>query len=126
MAGFDDAFGGALSPESLALLTDMIDEQAAAGAIETVTAGALSVSTRTSLVSVTGTQAYTLADGIREGQVKKIRVIVAATTPDGTLTPATFADGTSLDLDAVNEYVELEWHSPDGWHVVDIDGATIT
>jgi len=53
-------------------------------------------------------------------------VIVAASTPDGTLTPATFADGTSIDLDAVNEEVELEYHASGGWRVVHIAGATIT
>jgi hypothetical protein len=94
--------------------------------IETVTTGALSLFTRTSLISVTGTQAYTLANGLYEGQRKTLRVIVAASTPDGTLTPATFADGTSIDLDAVNECVELEYHDTGGWRVVAIAGATIT
>jgi len=96
------------------------------GAIETVTSGALDPGKRTTLVSCTGTVAYTLADGTIEGQRKTIRVIVAASTPDGTLTPATFADGTSIDLDAVNEEVELEYHASGGWRVVHIAGATIT
>ncbi|MFH0902761.1 MAG: hypothetical protein V2A73_19190, partial [Pseudomonadota bacterium] len=92
-------------------------------AIETVTSGALSVATPTSLVSVTGTQAYTLAAGSFEGQRKSIRVTVAASTPVGTLTPAAFADGTSISLDAVNEAVELEYHATGGWRVVAIIGA---
>lgn len=102
-----------------------VSEQQYVG-IETVTSGALSLYTRTSLISVTGTQAYTLANGTFEGQRKSLRVTVAASTPDGTLTPATFADGTSIDLDAVNEAVELEYHDTGGWRVVHITGATIT
>jgi hypothetical protein len=93
--------------------------------IETVTAGALSLYARTSLISVTGTQAYTLPKGTHEGQRKSVRVTVAASTPDGTLTPAAFADGTSLDLDAVGESAELEWHDAGGWRLVNLTGATI-
>jgi hypothetical protein len=92
--------------------------------METVTAGALDPMQRTSLISVTGAQSYTLADGRYLGQRKNIRVTVAATSPDGTLTPATFADGTSIDLDAVNEAAELEWTSS-GWRIISIVGATI-
>jgi hypothetical protein len=104
-----------------------LQEQTADGeSIETVTSGALSLLARTSLISVTDTAAYTIGDGWIEGQRKSLRVTVAGGTPDGTLTPATFADGTSLDLDAVNESVELEWHQADGWNVVHIVGATIT
>lgn len=108
-------------------ISGLIQEQDADGtSIEAVTSGALSLLHRTSLISVTGTVAYTLPDGWFEGQRKSLRVTVAAGTPDGTLTPATFADGTSLDLDAVNESVELEWHADGGWRVVHIVGATIT
>lgn len=94
-------------------------------AIETVTTGAISVLTRTSLISVTGTVAYTLADGIFEGQRKSIRCSVAATTPDGTITPTTLAAGTTLDMDAVNESYELEWHAAAGWDVVHLIGGAI-
>lgn len=93
--------------------------------IETVASGAISVLTRTSLISVTGTVAYTLADGLFEGQRKTLRCIVAASTPDGTITPATLADGTSLDMDAVNESYELEWHATGGWRVVHLIGGAI-
>ena len=105
---------------------DVATMQALITGVETVTSGALSLLTRTSLISVTGTQLYTLADGLYEGQRKTLRVIVAASTPNGTLTPATFADGTSIDLDTVNESVELEWHDTGGWRVVHIITATIT
>jgi hypothetical protein len=93
---------------------------------ELVTSGALSLLTRTSRISVTGTAAYTLAAGLYEGQRKSIIVDVAASTPDGTLTPAVFAQGTSIDLDAVNESCELEYHDADGWNLINIVGATVT
>ena len=88
--------------------------------IETVASGAISIYTRTTLISVTGTAAYTLADGVREGQRKNLMCSVAASTPDGTVTPATFADGTNIDFDAVHESCELEWHATGGWRVVHI------
>lgn len=126
MANLRDALSGALSAEVISNLEAMVDKHQSEQGVETVTAGALSLSTRTSLVSVTSTKAYTLADGTYEGQRKSIYVTVAASTPDGTLTPATFADGTSIDLDAVSESVELEWHASGGWQVLSLVGATIT
>ena len=94
--------------------------------IETVTSGAVPLNRRTVLFSVTGTVGFTLADGLFEGQRISGRCITAASTPNGTLTPTTFADGTSIDIDAVNESFELEWHQIGGWRVVYIIGSTIT
>ena len=125
MAGFADALRGQISAELLSELTQMVDREKVEQGIETVTSGALSLGVVTSLISVTGTQAYTLADGSFEGQRKVLRVIVAASTPDGTLTPANFADGTSIDLDAVDEQVELQWTGSD-WRVIRISGATVS
>jgi hypothetical protein len=93
--------------------------------IETVTTGALSLFARTSLISVTGTKAYTLANGFYAGQRKGVIVTVAASTPDGTLTPAAFADGTSLDLDAVLECCELIWTGAN-WRILSSSGLTVT
>lgn len=126
MATLSDAFRGALSVEELTRLQDAIDRLNEESSIETVTTGALSLASRVTLVSVTGTIGYTLVDGTREGQRKEYRVIVAASTPVGTLTPDTFADGTSLSLDAVDETATLEWHAVGGWRVVAITGSTIT
>lgn len=124
-----DAFRGLLSPEELTRLTTSLGvterDTLAGSAIETVTSGALSVVTRTSLVSVTGTQAYTLADGTYAGQRKTLKCSVAASTPAGTVTPAHMTGGTSILLDAVTEWVELEWHTG-GWVVVALVGATIS
>jgi len=86
---------------------------------ETVTTGAISLFTRTSLISITGTQAYTLAAGRYEGQRKTLVVSVSASTPAGTVTPATYVDGTNFHLSEVGEQVELEYHDADGWKLLD-------
>lgn len=86
--------------------------------IETVTTGALSLYTRTSLLSVTGTVAYTLAAGLFEGQRKTVYCSVAASTPAGTITPSLLAGGTTLAFGAVSDMAELEWHDATGWNVV--------
>lgn len=124
MASIADAFRG-LSPEDLQRLLDMVDAYTSSGEVETVTVGALSLNTVVSFIEVDGTKAYTLADGLREGQVKKVRVELAANTPNGTLTPDNFVNGTSVDLDAVNEYIELVW-TADGWVYTVLLGTTVT
>jgi hypothetical protein len=97
----------------------------AVSALETLdAAGAVSVYTRTTRLEVTGTMAFTLADGRYEGQRKSLYCTVAASTPVGTLTPANFADGTTITFDAVDEQIELEWHSG-GWIVCHVEGATV-
>lgn len=92
----------------------------------TVTTGAIDPDVAATRITVDSTQAYTLADGTTEGQRIMLSVLAATSTPDGTLTPVTFADGTSIDLDAVGESVTLEWHASGGWHVVMLAGATLT
>lgn len=93
--------------------------------IETVTSGALSLYTRTSLLSVTGTQAYSLAAGLFEGQRKTLYCRVAASTPAGTLTPSLIAGGTTLAFNAVDDSCELEWHDASGWNVVTKNSVTL-
>lgn len=62
-----------------ALLSDL-------GESEVVTSGALNLNKPIHEISVTGTQAYTLAAGTTTGQRKMIVCTVAASTPVGTLT----------------------------------------
>ena len=78
----------------------------------------------TELTTGAGAAAVTLADGTTSGQVKIISMIV-----DGggtaTVTPATFASGTTIAFDAVAESVTLVWNSAIGWVATSVQGATI-
>jgi hypothetical protein len=91
-----------------------------------VNAGAMSPSTKLTTWSVTGTVAGTLANGLYNGQMKFIRCTVAATSPVGTLTPATALGFTTILFDAVGECALLMWvdgASP-GWTLLMSSGAT--
>lgn len=86
---------------------------------ETVTSGALSLDILTSDLSVTGTQAFTLADGRFVGQRKIVSCSVAASTPLGTLTinDAFGSESTVHVFTAVGQRLELEWTST-GWKMI--------
>jgi len=86
-------------------------------------AGAVAVGVETTFLSVTGTVAYTLADGRYDGQKKNIRCVVAASTPIGTVTPATaLAVGSggaaSWIFKGVGDFAMLEWKTASGWAVL--------
>ena len=78
----------------------------------------------TELTTAGGAAAVTLADGTTSGQVKIINMIV-----DGggtaTVTPTTFANGTTIAFDAVAESVTLVWNSTIGWVATSVNGATV-
>ena len=78
----------------------------------------------TELTTAAGAAAVTLADGTTAGQIKIITMVV-----DGggtaTVTPATFASGTTIAFDAVAESVTLVWNSAIGWVATSVQGATI-
>jgi len=79
----------------------------------------------TELTTGAGAAAVTLADGTTSGQMKIIYMVV-----DGggtaTVTPATFASGTSIAFDAVGEAATLVWNSAIGWVAVSSRNATIS
>jgi hypothetical protein len=78
----------------------------------------------TELTTGAGAAAVTLADGTTSGQVKIINMIV-----DGggtaTVTPATFANGTSMAFADVNDTVMLAWANTIGWVIVSNSGAVV-
>ena len=74
-------------------------------------------------LTTTGANALTLADGTTSGQIKIVNMIVDG--GDGTLTPATFANGTTITFDAVGESATLVWNSTVGWVATSTVGATI-
>lgn len=97
------------------------------GSVEAISsAGALSVNTAISTVAVTGTTAYTLANGLFAGQRKTVICISAASTPNGTITPATpsgFATVTTIG--AQGESVEFIWTGA-AWVIASSFGCTFT
>ena len=78
----------------------------------------------TELTTAAGAAAVTLADGTTSGQIKIITMVV-----DGggtaTVTPTTFASGTTLAFDAVAETATLVWNSTIGWILSADRGVTI-
>ena len=85
-------------------------------------AGAVDIVNLVTEVTTTGADALTLADGT-VGQLKIITMIVDG--GNGTLTPTTFANGTNITFDAVNETVCLLFANTIGWVVVSNSGATV-
>ena len=86
-------------------------------------AGAVDLTNLITELTTTGANALTLADGTTSGQIKIINMIVDG--GDGTLTPVTFANGTTITFDAVGESATLVWNSTVGWVATSTVGATI-
>ena len=95
------------------------------GTVEAVnSATGLSVDTMVSELTTAGSAlAMTLADGV-VGQIKIITMVV-----DGggtaTLTPVTFANGSTIAFDAINETVMLVFANTIGWVVISNSGASV-
>ena len=86
-------------------------------------AGAVDLDNLITELTTTGAYALTLADGTTSGQIKIINMIVDG--GDGTLTPTTFANGTTITFYAVGESATLVWNSTVGWVATSTVGATI-
>ena len=125
MADLSQALGGALSPEALADLNDSVSRSNSNKGVESVTTpGACAPGLGTSKLTTDGTDAVTLADGTVAGQRKYIVMVVGTTTPVATLTPATYADGTTCTLTGAGSSVILEWDGTT-WHTMGGSGITI-
>ena len=91
--------------------------------VENITGGgALSLTTSASIITTTGTEAYTLADGTAEGQVKIISMKVDG--GNATVTPDNYINGTSILFNNVNDTIVLMWHST-GWVQLARQNATV-
>lgn len=77
-------------------------------------AGALSSSLLTSRLTISGTQAYTLADATQLGQLKLIYAVSTASTPLGTVTPTHASGFTSITYGA---------SSATSWHLLQWDAS---
>ena len=110
-----------------AITTDAIYNATLRGGVQTLSgAGAANLTDLiTELTTAAGAAAVTLADGSTSGQIKIINHIV-----DGggtaTVTPTTFANGTTIAFDAVGESVTLVWNSTVGWVASSVNGATVS
>jgi len=77
----------------------------------------------TELTTGAGAAAVTLADGTTVGQMKIITMVVDG--GDGTLTPATFANGTTITFNDANDTVALLYANTIGWVIISNSGATV-
>ena len=84
--------------------------------------GALSLDFATSVLTTTGADAFTLADGV-VGQRK--RIILAVDGGDATITPATFLNGTTITFADAGDSIDLEWVTTLGWATVGSTGAPV-
>jgi len=92
-------------------------------ALTTVTgAGAVNVTTLTTKLTSTGTDALSLANGT-EGQIKHIVMVVDG--GDATLTPTTKTGFNNIKFTAVGQAVSLVYFTTLGWTVLANYGATI-
>jgi hypothetical protein len=94
--------------------------------------GALAPDVRTTRLTVSGTKAYTLADGTRDGQRKTLYCVSAGSTPVGAVTLAHGVTGETVitfGASSAGSDVELEWDSSaTKWKVVGkhiISGGTV-
>tara|TARA_R110000822_G_scaffold13235_2_gene47139 strand:- start:867 stop:1226 length:360 start_codon:yes stop_codon:yes gene_type:complete len=85
-------------------------------------AGAVNLTSLITEVTTTGTDALTLADGT-SGQVKIVTMTVDGGV--GTLTPATFANGTTLAFQDVGDTVTLVYTTAVGWVLASNVGVTL-
>ena len=84
-------------------------------------AGAINLTTLFTEITTTSTDSYSLANGT-VGQVKIITMAVDG--GDATITPTTFANGTSITMDAVQDSVTLIYGA-NGWVVLASQNVTI-
>ena len=85
-------------------------------------AGAVNLTTLITQVTTTGADALTLANGTN-GQIKIITMV--ADGGAGTLTPTTFANGTTLQFNDVGDSVMLVYNTAGGWALISNTGCTL-
>ena len=85
-------------------------------------AGAVNTTNLITNITTTGADALTLADGTN-GQIKIITMVVDG--GDGTLTPTTFANGTTMTFGDAGDTVMLVFNSTIGWTIVSNSGVVV-
>jgi len=84
--------------------------------------GAINLTDTVTMITTTGANAYTLADGTVEGQLKII--IMKVDGGNGTVTPDNYINGTSILFNNVNDTIVLMWQST-GWVQLARQNATV-
>jgi hypothetical protein len=82
---------------------------------------ALAVDKQVTLLTSTGIHAGTLANGVT-GRIKEIYMVVDG--GDFTLTPANFANGTTITFNDAGDYIKLIFDGTN-WNIVQNAGCTI-
>jgi hypothetical protein len=90
----------------------------------TFTSGVIDITTPISFISVTGTQAYSLAAG-SAGQIKMLVCTVAATTPAGVITPVASAnDGyNTITFNTIGQTATLLYVNS-AWMILSLGGTS--
>ncbi|MCH7624005.1 MAG: hypothetical protein IIB46_08000 [Nitrospinae bacterium] len=83
--------------------------------------GAVDIITKTTHITTTGADAFTIADGSYLGQVKKVILIVDA--GDAVLTPANALGWSTITFADPGDSVTLEW-ATGGWALIGQGGLT--
>ena len=92
------------------------------GGVQTISGpGAIDVTTLHTAITTTGADAYTLANGT-VGQIKIISMAVDG--GDATVTPTTFANGTSITFEDVNDCITL-LYTASGWLSIANQGSPV-
>lgn len=95
-----------------------------AGSVQALSgAGAVNLTTTSTVVTSTGANALTLADGTN-GQIKTI--VMAVDGGDATLTPSTKTGYTTIVFNDIGDGVTLQFFTTIGWIVVGSFGVTIS
>ncbi len=116
-------------PTSFTANVTQLQQQVGQGNPEEISAnGAVSIVKRTTRFTVSGTKAWTLADGATAGQRKTLFCVSQASTPVGVVTPAHASGFTTITFGAssANASVELEFDASLGtpaWKVVGVSGT---
>ena len=92
------------------------------GSVQTISGpGAINVTSLHTAITTTGADAYTLANGV-VGQVKIISMAVDG--GDATITPTTFANGSTITFEDVNDCITL-LYTANGWLSIANQGSPV-
>ena len=92
------------------------------GSVQTISGpGAINITSLHTAITTTGADAYTLANGV-VGQIKIISMAVDG--GDATVTPTTFANGTTITFEDVNDCITL-LYTANGWLSIANQGSPV-